>query len=443
MDSISGQPVILITYTTLYREGGEKFKIAAETMRAEKQKAFPGTEVISAVVESKAAFLDEIAKIKVAGKKILELHFIGHSGMYGIMFGTRKWPEQMSPYEWRNTQIPFHPEGKAFFHACRTGRWFAPFFARTFNVPASGYFWYTTVSVDPRRFIWERTAGNKKDRYIISVPGKKSHGLLGSVKKFFTKPVTFPLIEFKPAGNVDSTYDSVAPLYDETFEDIAVRADELKWLREKLQTTKAQQKSLRVLDIGCGTGSFVRAISDIVDVAHGVDLSQGMVEQARRRSKDPRIQFSKIDGPQLPFPDNSFDVVTSVLSFRYLDWDPIVSEILRVLKPGGQIMIIDMVAAPLKLKEWPQFLIDKLKHQKTLAKFPAYRKALHTMVSDPRWKKMLEYNPIRSEHEMKWYLESRFPESEVQVINYAFHSRIVAFQSPPLFEKSVQKTSYP
>jgi hypothetical protein len=76
-------------------------------------------------------------------------------------------------------------------------------------------------------------------------------------------------------------------------------------------------------------------------------------------------------------------------------------------------------------------------------KLPRYREALRKMVSDPRWKKMLEYNPIRAEHEMKWYLESRFPGGRLDVINYGWNSRILAFASPPLHEKKVAEMSYP
>src|SRR5580658_10020613 len=94
----------------------------------------------------------------------------------------------------------------------------------------------------------------------------------------------------------------------------------------------------RLLDLGCGTGAFLRAIEDLVEEAQGVDLSAGMIAQARKRSTAAgKLSFTTVDGPHLPFPDDTFDVVTSVLSFRYLDWDPIVAEILRVLKPGGRL----------------------------------------------------------------------------------------------------------
>ncbi len=433
---------ILILYTTLYREGGRKFERAAIEMEARLKRERPGREVVRRAVESKREFTAELTAAGTDGGLIDELHFIGHSGMYGIMFGTTKWPEQMSPHEWRNFKIPFAPGAKAIFHACRTGRWFAPFFARTYAVKSYGHFWYTTVSRNADRFSWDRLAGAQDPVYIISVPGKKSHGIIGSFRKYLLRPKSYPMLEFEPDTRaVDTTYDSVAPLYDETFEDIAVRQDELRWLRRNLGELPAPP---RILDLGCGTGSFLRAVRDLTETADGVDLSAGMVAQAKRRSPDDAgLRYTKIDGPALPFPDESFDVVTSVLSFRYLDWDPILKEIHRVLKPGGKFMVIDMVAAPLKAVHWPFVLRDKVKHYLTLRKYPEYARALKRMVRDARWKRMLEYNPIRSEHEMKWFLESRFPDGRLEIINYGWNSRVLAFQSAPVFEKQVPELSYP
>lgn len=432
---------VLILYTTLYREGGAEFDLAARELERAKRVEFPGRVVIRKAVESKKAFVAEIHAVAEQALQIAELHFIGHSGMYGIMFGTTKWPEQFSPFEWKNLKIPFTTDGRAYFHSCRSGRWFAPFFARVFRVKASGYFWYTTVSSQRDRFAWRRAKDTGKPAFIISVPGRKSHGLLGTVKKFLVRPRSFPMLEFDPpAEEIDTTYDGVAPLYDETFEDISVRADELRWLRRHLSDLRHP----RLLDVGCGTGSFLRAIEDLVEKADGVDLSAGMIAHAQKRSAgNGKLSFTKIDGPQLPFANDSFDVVTSVLSFRYLDWDPIIAEVLRVLKPGGRLFIIDMVAAPVKWRHWPRLLGDKIRQNITQRKHPRYREALRRMVSDPRWKKMLEYNPIRAEHEMKWYLESRFPGGKLEVINYGWNSRVLAFASPPLHEKKVAELSFP
>src|SRR4029079_3118451 len=133
------------------------------------------------VVERKAQFVAAMQAIRESGERIDELHFLGHSGMYGIMFGSRAWPEQFSPHEWRTLDIPFAPGAAAYFHACRSARWFAPFFARTFGVHAHGHHGYPTVSTKPDRFAWERLSfGRANGLYLIAVPGKKSHGLAGS-----------------------------------------------------------------------------------------------------------------------------------------------------------------------------------------------------------------------------------------------------------------------
>ena len=106
-------------------------------------------------------------------------------------------------------------------------------------------------------------------------------------------------------------------------------------------------------------------------------------------------------------------------------------------------MIVDMVTVPVGVRDYPRLINDKLRtmrNQKANAPFDA---ALKRLVSHPDWKTMLEYNPIRSEHEMKWYLESRFPGQKMEILNMAWHSRIVAFDSGPI-EKGVElKLSYP
>lgn len=91
-----------------------------------------------------------------------------------------------------------------------------------------------------------------------------------------------------------------------------------------------------------------------------------------------------------------------------------------------------MVTVPVAVSEYPRLVSDKLRtilDQRANAPFDA---ALKRLVSDPEWKKMVEFNPIRSEHEMKWYLESRFPGQSIETLNLAWHSRIVAFDSGPV-----------
>jgi ubiquinone/menaquinone biosynthesis C-methylase UbiE len=433
---------IVITYTTLYRTAGEQFANAAQTLLAEKKKEFPHLQVIINATESKKEFLQVIEDIKAQNLLIEQFHFIGHSGVYGIMFGTTAWPEQFSPFEWKQMTWPLAPTAQLYFHACRSARWLAPFLAAHFQVSVFGYWWYTTVSASPNKFQWKKTTASN-ETYIVSCAGRKSHGLLASVMKYLGQAQLYPMVEYKPEdGQIDRSYDFVSELYEETFQDLSVRKDEWRWLHQNIDFSSTR----KLLDIGCGNGAFLRSVSAQLDQAEGVDASAGMLEVASKKAREAgvkNINFNKINGPHLPFADNEFDTVISVLSFRYLDWDPMIQEILRVLKPGGQILILDMVAAPIRFYEIPQLLISKIKNYFQRLQNPKYYKALSKMVSNPAWKQMLKYNPIRGEHEYKWFLQSRFPNSTQICINIGWNSRIITFNSGPVHFRSVQKTSFP
>jgi hypothetical protein len=102
-----------------------------------------------------------------------------------------------------------------------------------------------------------------------------------------------------------------------------------------------------------------------------------------------------------------------------------------------------MVTVPPRIREYPRLVKDKLRTLSGERANPRFKAALARLVSHPDWKKMVEYNPIRSEHEMKWYLESRFPGQKMETLNVAWHSRIVAFDSGPV-ERGVEvKLTYP
>ncbi|MFZ1702529.1 MAG: class I SAM-dependent methyltransferase [Pyrinomonadaceae bacterium] len=436
---MNDRKVTLIIYTTKYRLGGQQFPVVAETLASEKRDAGFDGEIFTRAVESKRDVLAAIAEIKEAGKLISEFHFVGHSGMYGPMYGTVAFPEQFSPYEWEHMEIPFSADSSAYFHCCRSARWFAPFFARTFNVPAYGFFWYTTFSRSETKYV---SAGDRTDAplYTIGCKGRKSHGYLAAARKRAGFMPAEEMKRFEPRPpDGDTSYDHVADLYNVAFQDIRVRKDEWRWLNEHLP-----QGKIDMLDIGCGNGALLNTLADRIGSGIGVDESSGIVERARLKNSEIfNLKFEIIDGPILPFPDNSFDVVTSLMSFRYLDWDPLLAEIKRIMRPGGKFLIIDMVTVPVAMSEYPRLLSDKLRtnrEQKANARFDA---ALKKLVSHPDWKKMLEYNPIRSEHEMKWYLESRFPGQKMEILNMAWHSRIVAFDSGPVERGIEAKLTYP
>ncbi|MEP6787693.1 MAG: class I SAM-dependent methyltransferase [Acidobacteriota bacterium] len=431
--------VILIIYTTKYRLGGHQFPVVAETLAAEKRECGFEGEIVTRAVESKRDVLQAIAEACEGGKLINELIFVGHSGMYGPMYGTVAFPEQFSPFEWEQMEIPFAEDATAYFYCCRSARWFAPFFACTFGIPTYGFFWYTTFSRHKSKYV---SAGDSinGNLYTIGCKGRKSHGFLASAQKRLGFMPAEEMKRFEPLPpDGDTSYDHVAELYDAAFVDIRVRKDEWKWLNEHLPDSKFD-----MLDIGCGNGALLNALQERLTAGTGVDESAAIIERAKLKNAGiDHLQFQKINGPVLPFPDASFDVVTSLMSFRYLDWDPLLHEIKRVVKPGGKFLIIDMVTVPVAVGEYPRLLSDKMRTIRDQKKNPAFNAALQKLVSHPDWKKMVEYNPIRSEHEMKWYLESRFPDQKMVTLNMAWNSRIVAFDSGPVERGIEAKLTYP
>jgi SAM-dependent methyltransferase len=96
--------------------------------------------------------------------------------------------------------------------------------------------------------------------------------------------------------------------------------------------------ALRVLDVGCGTGSLSSHLMHdpaIVSV-RGLDISPPYVEYARRRNVDPRLDFVVGDACSLPFPNASFDHTLSMLVLQFVpDASRAVLEMRRVTRRGG------------------------------------------------------------------------------------------------------------
>ena len=182
----------------------------------------------------KADFTAELARFAGSGRMLSQLHLISHAGMYGPMFGSTDWPEQFSPHEWRDMAIPFAADGRAYFHACRTARWFAPFFADVFGVPTFGNHNYTTVSARKDRFAW---AGRHPDGPPESLPDRRARQEIarvgGSIRKYLGCAAE-PLMQSLPAATQpERSYDRVAELYDRAYADIRVREAEWQWVADR------------------------------------------------------------------------------------------------------------------------------------------------------------------------------------------------------------------
>jgi len=104
----------------------------------------------------------------------------------------------------------------------------------------------------------------------------------------------------------------------------------------------------RVLDFGCGTGVFSALVAPNAESVDGVDISDGLLEQARQSYGNlPNVCFTGIDGRTLPFPDNAFDSIVARESVCYVQdehLDSLFGEFLRVMAPGSRLLLLDQVS---------------------------------------------------------------------------------------------------
>jgi ubiquinone/menaquinone biosynthesis C-methylase UbiE len=125
----------------------------------------------------------------------------------------------------------------------------------------------------------------------------------------------------------------------------AVRRQALPQLREVF--AGRDQRTLRLIDIGCGTGRFLDSVKQVWPrlPTIGLDMSEAYIRHAKRHLKRwSRIGFLVGKAETIPLPDNTLDAVTSIFLFHELP--PKVrrmalSEFARVLKPGGRLVLVD------------------------------------------------------------------------------------------------------
>lgn len=111
-----------------------------------------------------------------------------------------------------------------------------------------------------------------------------------------------------------------------------------------------------VLDIGCGPGHALALVARRCREAHGVDRSEVMVRQARRRNRRrlrlDRTAIVQGDFAQLPYPDARFDrIMASNVLYFWADVGAVLRELRRVLRPGGRIVIY--VTDRASMETWP------------------------------------------------------------------------------------------
>ncbi len=149
------------------------------------------------------------------------------------------------------------------------------------------------------------------------------------------------------AARVKDLFAAIARRYD-LINDLQSFGLHRYWKRRLLKLAAARSGE-RALDLCCGTGDVAFALAREGLEVTGLDFSEEMLAVARERlaktAASPAsrpIQFLRGDAQQIPFPDASFDVVTISYGLRNLaDMTRGLSEMLRVTRPGGRVLVLD------------------------------------------------------------------------------------------------------
>ncbi|MGP8214821.1 MAG: bifunctional demethylmenaquinone methyltransferase/2-methoxy-6-polyprenyl-1,4-benzoquinol methylase UbiE [Bacteroidia bacterium] len=140
-------------------------------------------------------------------------------------------------------------------------------------------------------------------------------------------------------------FNNIAHRYDFMNRLLTLRIDTL-WRRKAINLVK-QYEPKDILDVATGTGDFAVEMMRLKPrKVIGIDIAEVMLELGRkkmeRKGLSKVIELKEADSENLPFPDNSFDLVSSAFGVRnFEDLEKGLSEMLRVLRPGGRILVLE------------------------------------------------------------------------------------------------------
>jgi demethylmenaquinone methyltransferase/2-methoxy-6-polyprenyl-1,4-benzoquinol methylase len=151
------------------------------------------------------------------------------------------------------------------------------------------------------------------------------------------------------AARVGELFATIARRYD-LINDIQSLGIHRLWKRRVLQLARPQPGE-RALDLCCGTGDLTLALAKHGANVIGLDFSDAMLAVAKEKAshrgavmaaQSSKIEFIRGDAQQIPFPENTFDVLTIGYGLRNLaDLDAGLRDMLRVTRPGGRLVALE------------------------------------------------------------------------------------------------------
>ena len=144
---------------------------------------------------------------------------------------------------------------------------------------------------------------------------------------------------------VAKMFDNISHRYDLLNHLLSLGIDIL-WRKKAIRLLRSQQPKL-ILDVATGTGDFaIEALALNPDKVIGVDISSGMLEVGRKKLRrlklEDKIELQQGDSEKLQFQDNKFDAVIVAFGVRNFEhMEKGLADMFRVLKPGGNVVIIE------------------------------------------------------------------------------------------------------
>ena len=153
--------------------------------------------------------------------------------------------------------------------------------------------------------------------------------------------------EGEKTEQVEQMFDNIAYKYDTLNHTLSFNIDRI-W-RSKAIAWLRPFHPQHMMDVATGTGDFAILACNKLQPAKliGTDISEGMMAVARNKVKkqglSDKITFTREDCTSLSFADNTFDAITVAFGIRnFSDLDKGLSEMCRVLKPGGHLVILEL-----------------------------------------------------------------------------------------------------
>ncbi len=138
--------------------------------------------------------------------------------------------------------------------------------------------------------------------------------------------------------SIEKVYTNYAVMYDQTFGRMVQQS------RESAVRGLPIQPGDRVLEVGIGTGEALPLYPRNCEVL-GIDFSEGMLKKARKRMQTHQLDhvtLRHMDASQMELESDSFDIVMAAYVVTAVpDYRPVVSEMIRVCKPGGRIIMLN------------------------------------------------------------------------------------------------------